>query len=47
MALICVSFVHVTILDIWLILSGFILMTPVMIKINKLIWKTWNKSNLI
>lgn len=45
MVLICISFVHVTILDIWLILSGFVkvLMMPaistVRIRTNKWIWK--------
>lgn len=54
MVLICISFVHVTILDIWLILSGFVkvLMMPaistVRIRTNKWIWKIWSvKSNLI
>lgn len=47
MVLICISFVHVTILDIWLILSGFVkvLIMPavitVRIRTNKWIWKIW------
>lgn len=39
MVLICISFVHVSILDIWLILSGFVkvlMMPAVRIIINRL-----------
>lgn len=52
MVLICISFVHVTILVIWLILSGFVkvLMMPpvstIRVRTNKWIWKIWFVSQI-